>query len=71
MKKQKLYIVGVILAMFIVTNPSQNDFMSYRHYPPTFWRVYLGRDANFFLFSIYSETAKGTYIGILGNFFRL
>lgn len=61
------YILLVILALFIITNPSVSSFKTYRGR-----NNYTGltRHLNLFICSVYSDRGK-EYLGAIGNFFSL
>jgi hypothetical protein len=81
MRRKVLLTTGAILLLLIVTNPGIQEFKSYLHEGRE--NSISGRDANFFIFSIYSDignyvdsphnghSTRFRYIGILGNFFSL
>lgn len=63
--KRKYYIILVILAVFVVTNPSITAFKNYlgsENYEG------LSRPVNLFVFSFYKDVTK-LYVGVFGNFF--
>lgn len=85
-----LIIIGGILILLAITNPSKESFEDYlktgilqsigkyeregNMLYGTEHKIYWGRESNFLIFSFYGlHTAidDKTYIGILGNFFRL
>jgi len=78
MRKTIIYVVAIPLLLLIVTNPGLGEFKSYLHENRD--NDPAGRDANFFIFSIYSNIGdhldaprnthmiKFKYVGILGNF---
>ena len=78
--KRKIFVgIGILLLVLIITNPGPAEFKSFLHQNRD--NDPAGREANFFIFSIYSNVGdypdaprnghiiKYTYIGILGNFF--
>jgi hypothetical protein len=81
MNKKLMYSISIGLLLLIVTNPGQTEFQSYLHQNKNDDPA--GREANFFLFSIYSNvgdyvdsphdghTIKYRYLGTLGNFFYI
>jgi hypothetical protein len=72
-RKKTSYVIACIGGILIITNSSTDEFRSYRHAAPNNYRTSMGRDSNFFIFSLYSDNEDGrrTYLGIFGNFFRL
>jgi hypothetical protein len=71
--KKNIFKIAIVLAflisILIITNPSREDFASNQH-----WKgdLYLGREKNYFIFSIYSNKFYNKrYIGILGNFYEI
>ena len=58
--RKPLIIVGAVLAVFIVTNPSPASFESYS-------KISEHRKINFLIASLYS-CGQAEYIGVLGNF---
>jgi hypothetical protein len=81
MRRKVLYTIGALILLLIITNPGVKEFRSYLHENRE--NSIAGRDANFFIFSTYSNIGdyvdsphngyhmKFRYIGILGNFFSL
>ena len=71
-----LSIIGII-AILIFTNPSPYSYKQYvalKHNLPEryfVYRVIVGRETNYFVFSIYRDNLHERSIGILGNFFDL
>jgi len=81
MRRKVLYTTGALLLLLIITNPGVKEFRSYLHESSK--NTIAGRDANFFIFSIYSNIGdyvdsphnghniRFRYLGIFGNFFSL
>jgi hypothetical protein len=81
MRRKVLNIAGALLLLLVITNPGAEAFRSYLHENRE--NAIAGRDANFFIFSFYSDigdyvdsphnghSIRFRYIGILGNFFPL
>jgi len=81
MRRKVLYAIGALLLLLIITNPGVKEFRSYLHESRE--NPIAGRDANFFIFSIYSNIGdyvdsphnghgiRFRYLGICGNFFSL
>lgn len=84
--KRQYYVIGGILLMLIITNPSRSSFASYLHKGEIGG---IGRDFNGLVLSVYSARDnmneaqmnvlinggsvtpnKTYYIGVLGNFFK-
>lgn len=73
MKKKILIILGILIAVLAIANPSRSSFASYLHRSGN---TQIGRDANYFIFSIYSigvynSPPRARYVGVSGNFYRL
>lgn len=69
--KKKHYILGGIVLLLAITNPSRSSYASFLHRTAN---KYIGRDFNGLLFSVYSNdysNDKHYHIGILGNFIRV
>jgi hypothetical protein len=64
MKKKALIASGIILLLFIITNPSPTAFKSYLGVTGYYG---LKRSSNLFIFSIYKH-GNWKYLGIAGNF---
>jgi hypothetical protein len=65
-KKQKRGLIfGVIILLFIITNPSISAFKAYQGS-----NTYQGlsRPVNLFVFSVYDDNIGRDYIGLFGNF---
>lgn len=83
MKRKVLYAIGALILLLIITNPGIKEFRSFLHESESRENAISGRDANFFVFSIYSNIGdyvdsphdghniRFRYIGIFGNFFSL
>lgn len=81
MRRKVLYAAGALLLLLVITNPGVGEFRSYLHEGRD--NAVSGRDANFFIFSFYSDISdyadaprnghsiRFRYIGILGNFFPI
>lgn len=81
MRRNILYGTAAFLLLLLLTNPSLDAFKSYLHQNKE--NGFAGRDANFFVFSIYSDigdymdsphnghSIKFKYLGMLGNFFPI
>ena len=81
MRRKVLYTIGALILLLIITNPGIKEFRSYLHENKE--NSFSGRDANFFIFSVYSnigdyaDSPRNTYsirfryLGIFGNFFPL
>ncbi|HTI61105.1 hypothetical protein [Mucilaginibacter sp.] len=81
MRRTIVYVVAIPLLLLVVTNPGLREFKSYLH--ESRGNEIAGRDANFFVFSLYSNIGdhidaprnthmiKFRYLGILGNFFPI
>ena len=68
-KKMASILIACVIVL-IITNPSIDEFRSHQHAAPTYYVTKMGRDENFFIFSIYSDQGV-KYLGVLGNFFEL
>lgn len=70
--KKWQYILGGVLLLFVLTNPSRSSFASFRHQSGLGG---VGRDFNGIIFSVYSKNIYGQpsekYIGVLGNFIKI
>ena len=81
MRKKILYGVAILLFLLLITNPGLKEFKSYLHQNRE--GNFAGRDANFFIFSVYSNVGdyidaprnrhmiRFKYLGIIGNFFPI
>lgn len=69
----KLYVALIIsLLILVITNPSHQDFRAFRHIAPTNYQNRTGKEANYFVCSVYSDDFDHQrYIGFLGNFYKL
>lgn len=68
MKKKGLFIIGGIVLLFIITNPSITAFKSFQgknSYEG------LSKPINMFVYSIYEDDVGYRYIGFMGNFWSL
>ena len=65
-KKTILYVIGIVLLILIITNPSATAFKEYSGAPS---ERYFIKKYNFFVCSIYYD--GDTYLGVVGNFFKL
>lgn len=67
MKKKTLIIIGAVLALFIITNPSITAFKAYLGY-----NTYEGlkRPVNLFICSVYKSPGS-EYVGFFGNFIKV
>ena len=75
--KRKHYIIGGIVLLLLITNPSRNSFASFLHKTGL---SNIGRDYNFLICSVYSQKEKDKYgdlngktyyLGIAGNFINI
>lgn len=64
--KVALTILGVIVGLLIITNPSKRDMVNHVSEP---YSEYVKRDMNLFIFSLYS-VGNAKYFAICGNFFK-
>jgi|GEM_PF-5533473 hypothetical protein len=73
-KKNKILIgFAVVVGLFVVTNPTQNDFENYIE-GNGIKRVRAGRTGYYLLFSKYqynSSVSKKVYIGVFKNFIEI
>jgi len=81
MRRKVLLTAGALLFLLIITNPGVKEFRSYLHESRE--NPIAGRDANFFIFSFYSNigdyvdsphnghSIRFRYVGIFGNFFSI
>jgi len=81
MRRKVLLTAGALLLLLIITNPGVEEFRSYLH--DSRENSIAGRDANYFIFSVYSNIGdyadsphnghniKFRYVGIFGNFFSI
>jgi hypothetical protein len=64
--KKLLIAVGIILAAFIITNPTTKDFKEFVG-TDTYQGLY--KEKNYLIFSVYYSSLRGKrYIGFLKNF---
>lgn len=71
LKKPLTILAIAILIVLLLTNPSRSNFASYLHSSSV---EYIGRDKNYFIFSIYSiriENIIKRYYGVFGNFYLI
>src|ERR1700750_3265887 len=67
--KKGLYVIGAIILILIITNPSVKAFKDYLGHGN---EGGLSRQANFFIFSIYLNWGNSAeYFGIAGNFYQI
>jgi hypothetical protein len=70
--KRILIILLIVIALFVVTNPSAKAFKEYLGNPEG---LTIRRNYNFFVCSVYWERTPGIshdyYLGIFGNFCKL
>jgi len=67
MKKKLLLIIGGVLLLFIITNPSVSAFKTYRGKDSY---EGLRRPVNLFIYSIYRD-GPSEFVGAFGNFWRV
>lgn len=67
-RKRILIILGVIIGILVITNPSMKAFKDFKGSSSY---EGLSRNLNFFLVSVYSDENDVKYFGVLGNFFEL
>jgi len=74
-KKRILYIVGGILLLLTILNPTMSDFKAHEGIEGNYTRYnryLISKPINGIVFSIYENGAKHTsYLGILKNFWQL
>jgi hypothetical protein len=66
MKKKVLYVLGAILLVLIITNPTLKDYKDFKGSNGDF---HPRRISNFFVCSVY--VGAGKYLGVLGNFYKI
>jgi hypothetical protein len=66
MKRKLLFLIGGIVLLFIITNPSPSALKDHLGAKST---LGIQRKYNFFIFSIYTYDIN--YVGIIGNFFEV
>lgn len=53
--KKLLYLLGGILLILVITNPSHEDFRGYIHIAPNNYQNRTSRNKNYFVCSLYTD----------------